>query len=64
MPDDRTETTDIPKILDWPDARRGVFYRPAKQQLTLRLAADVVAWFKAHAEDGRADKSPTLAPQE
>jgi uncharacterized protein (DUF4415 family) len=26
-----------------------LFYRPVKQQLTLRLDADVVAWFKARA---------------
>jgi hypothetical protein len=25
-----------------------LFYRPVKQQLTLRLDADVVAWFKRH----------------
>ena len=24
-----------------------------KQQITLRLDADIVAWFKAHAPDGR-----------
>jgi len=29
-------------------AKRGLFYRPVKQQLTLRLDADVVAWFKRH----------------
>jgi uncharacterized protein (DUF4415 family) len=29
-------------------AKRGLFYRPVKQQLTLRLDADVVAWFKNH----------------
>jgi uncharacterized protein (DUF4415 family) len=39
---------DIPEQLDWSDARRGVFYRPIKQQLTLRLDADVIAWFKSH----------------
>jgi len=26
---------------------------PLKQQLTLRLDTDVVAWFKRHAEGGR-----------
>ena len=36
MPDDRTDTTDVPEILDWSDAWRGVFHRPVKQQLTLR----------------------------
>ena len=53
LPDDQIDTTDIPEILDWSDARRGVFYRPLKQQITLRLDADVIAWFKAHAPNGR-----------
>ena len=53
LPDDQIDTVDIPEVLDWPDARRGLFYRPVKQQITLRLDADVVAWFKAHARDGR-----------
>ncbi len=53
LPDDRIDTSDIPEALDWSNARRGVFYRPVKQQITLRLDADVVAWFKAHAEGGR-----------
>jgi uncharacterized protein (DUF4415 family) len=46
MPDAAIDTSDIPEVTDWTDARRGVFYRPIKQQLTLRLDADVVAWFK------------------
>lgn len=53
LPDDRIDTSDIPEILDWSDARRGVFYRPVKQQITLRLDADLVAWFKRHAPGGR-----------
>ena len=53
LPDDRIDTTDAPEILDWSDARRGVFYRPVKQQITLRLDADIIAWFKAQAPDGR-----------
>ena len=47
LPDDRIDTTDIPEVLDWSNARRGVFYRPVKQQITLRLDADVIAWFRA-----------------
>ena len=31
LPDDQIDTTDAPEILDWADARRGVFYRPVKQ---------------------------------
>jgi len=46
MPEHEIDTSDIPEIHDWSGARRGVFYRPRKQQLTLRLDADVIAWFK------------------
>jgi uncharacterized protein (DUF4415 family) len=46
--DDDIDTSDAPEPLDWSGAKRGLFYRPVKQQLTLRLDADVVAWFKAH----------------
>ena len=53
MPDSDINTDDIPKITDWSDAKRGVFYRPVKQQITLRLDTDVVYWFKAHAREGR-----------
>jgi len=48
LPDDAIDTSDAPEVLDWSGAKRGLFYRPVKQQLTLRLDADVVAWFKAH----------------
>jgi BrnA antitoxin of type II toxin-antitoxin system len=34
------------ELLDWSCAERGLFYQPVKRQLTLRLDADVVAWFK------------------
>jgi uncharacterized protein (DUF4415 family) len=46
------DTSDVPELSDWSGARRGLFYRPVKQQLTLRLDADVVAWFKSHATAG------------
>ena len=48
LPDDAIDTSDAPEILDWSGAKRGLFYRPVKQQITLRLDADVVAWFKRH----------------
>ena len=53
LPDDQIDTADAPEILDWSDARRGVFYRPVKQQITLRIDADIIAWFKSQARDGR-----------
>jgi uncharacterized protein (DUF4415 family) len=39
--------SDIPEILDWTNAVRGKFYRPLKKPVTLRLDADVLAWFKS-----------------
>jgi uncharacterized protein (DUF4415 family) len=48
LPDNAIDTSDAPELLDWSGADRGLFYRPVKQQLTLRLDADVVAWFKNH----------------
>ena len=53
LPEERIDTTDIPEILDWSGARRGMLYRPVKQQITLRLDADVLAWFRANAPGGR-----------
>ena len=53
LPDDQIDTSDIPETLDWSGAKRGLFYRPVKQQITLRLDADVVAWFKQQAPGGR-----------
>lgn len=32
------------------NAKRSLFYRPIKQYITLRLDADLIAWFKAHSE--------------
>ena len=53
LPEEEIDTSDIPEILDWADARRGLLYRPVKRQITLRLDADVVAWFRANAPNGR-----------
>jgi uncharacterized protein (DUF4415 family) len=52
LPDDRIDKREMPEIRDWTGAKRGLFYRPVKQQLTLRIDADVVAWFKDHAPNG------------
>lgn len=34
LPDEQIDTSDIPEISDWSNARRGLFYRPVKQQIT------------------------------
>jgi uncharacterized protein (DUF4415 family) len=52
LPDDQIDTADIPEQHDWSGAQRGVFYRPIKKQLTLRVDAEIIAWFKAHASEG------------
>ena len=48
LPDDQINTADIPEQRDWTGARRGVMYRPVKQQITLRLDADLIDWFRRH----------------
>ena len=56
LPDDEIDLSDIPELDEsfWAKAERGRFYRPVKQQLTLRLDGDVVDWFKREAgEDGK-----------
>jgi uncharacterized protein (DUF4415 family) len=47
-PDDQIDTSDIPELTEkfWQNAVRNPFYRPVKQQLTLRLDADIIAWLR------------------
>ncbi|MXX79945.1 MAG: BrnA antitoxin family protein [Chloroflexi bacterium] len=53
LADEDIDLSDIPEVTDWSGAERGKFYRPVKQQITLRIDADVIAWFKAQAPQGR-----------
>jgi uncharacterized protein (DUF4415 family) len=48
MPDDEIDYSDIPPLTEkfWENAVRNPFYRPVKQQLTVRLDADVIAWLR------------------
>jgi uncharacterized protein (DUF4415 family) len=50
MKDEDINTSDIPEVTDWSAVRTGQFYRPIKKQITLRIDADVLAWFKSHGE--------------
>ena len=47
-PDSRIDYSDIPPLKDsfWKNAVHNPFYRPIKQQLTVRLDADVIAWLR------------------
>ena len=46
--DSEIDFSDIPPLDEsfWKNAVRNPFYRPVKQQLTVRLDADVVAWLR------------------
>ena len=41
---------DTPEINDWSKSELGKFYRPVKKQVTLRLDADTLLWFKQHSD--------------
>jgi uncharacterized protein (DUF4415 family) len=53
LPDAAIDTSDIPEARDWSGATRGALSRPVKRQLTLRLDADLIEWFKRAAPGGR-----------
>jgi len=47
LPDDRIDTSDIPNCpRSVKNAAHGLFYRPVKQAVSLRLDSDIVAWLK------------------
>ena len=46
LADDQIDTREMPEVRDWRDAQRGLLFRPVKQQLMLRIDADVLAWSK------------------
>jgi uncharacterized protein (DUF4415 family) len=48
IPDSKINYSDIPPLKErfWKNAVQNPFYRPVKQQLTVRLDADVVAWLR------------------
>ncbi len=47
LPEDDIDTSEIPEVVDWRNAEVGKFHRPVKKSVTIRLDADVLAWFKA-----------------
>jgi len=47
LPDEQIDTCDIPKVTDSSGSIRGRFFRPVKKQVTLRIEADVLEWFRA-----------------
>src|SRR5271165_2415483 len=49
-PDSEIDFSDLPPLKEkfWMDAVRNPYYRPVKQQITVRLDADVIAWLRRH----------------
>ncbi|WP_428541985.1 BrnA antitoxin family protein [Rhodopila sp.] len=49
VPDEQIDTSDIPLLSEefWNSAISNPFYRPIKQQLTVRLDADVLIWLRS-----------------
>jgi uncharacterized protein (DUF4415 family) len=49
LPDDQTNLSDpdAPETLDWTGAVRGRFYKPVKKLKSLRIDADVLAFFES-----------------
>ena len=50
LPDSEIDYSDIPPLSErfWQNAVRNPFYRPVKQQVTLRIDADILAWLRQH----------------
>jgi len=54
--DEDIDFSDIPRLDErfWKNGVRNPFYQKAlKEQLTIRLDADILDWFKRHAENGK-----------
>jgi uncharacterized protein (DUF4415 family) len=49
MPEEQIDTSDIPPMSEtfWKNAVCNPLYRPVKQQLTVRLDADVLSWLRS-----------------
>lgn len=47
MDDADMDLKDMPEVLNWSGAETGLFYRPKKQPVTMRLDGDVVDWLKS-----------------
>lgn len=62
MSEDEIDFSDAPATTHeyWEGAVRGRFYRPVKQQLTVRIDADVLAWLKKDGEKGYQKRLNTI----
>jgi uncharacterized protein (DUF4415 family) len=47
LPDSEIDTSDIPERTAHGIRYKGLFYRPQKKSVTIRLDTDLLAWFRA-----------------
>jgi uncharacterized protein (DUF4415 family) len=40
--------SEMPEVVDWTGAEVGLFYRPVKRPVTMRLDDDVIEWLKSY----------------
>jgi uncharacterized protein (DUF4415 family) len=40
--------SEMPEVTDWSEAEVGLFYRPSKRPVTMRLDEDVIDWLKSY----------------
>jgi uncharacterized protein (DUF4415 family) len=54
LPDEKIDFSDIPDNDEGYDGNyvRGMFYRPVKRQVTLRIDANILDWFKQRTPKG------------
>ena len=50
LSDEDIDTKDIPEVTEWQGVVRGKFYRPMKEPISIRVDADVLAWFRSQGE--------------
>ena len=60
--EEEIDFSDLPATTreDWAGAVRGRFYRPVKQQLTVRIDADVLEWLKRDGDRGYQKRLNTI----
>ena len=59
LPDDQIDTGDIPEVADWSGAARGL-RRPQQEAVTIRLDAEVLAFFRKHGRQYQAEINRAL----
>jgi uncharacterized protein (DUF4415 family) len=55
LTDDSIDIDDIPEasLSNMMQGDRGLYFRPVKTSVTIRLDADLLDWYKSHAENGK-----------